>query len=287
MLLLSILRCYQFISEHGNPLNLVTKDQGTPSSTSLDLASYRCVHNYSIELLSVDPLAIYINNFIRNDEIDHVLHLVQDSFTPSLVTPNNSSSELSLNQTVRLSQTAFPPGDDPVAQCLMDRTRSLLGNVQHAHIETPQVVKYEAGADRFRAHTDWFDPPTRETVFNEDSAQPTVRRSNRLGSIFAYLVDDCTRGETFFPELPRVSLAADGDKFALPADDGGGGAANKGLLVRPRRGNAVFWNNLLADGSGDLRTVHAGLPVGDGTKVGLNIWSRYYFDLPMVGGEGE
>ena len=149
--------------------------------------------------------------------------------------------------------------------------RSLLGNVQHAEIESLQIVKYQQGGDRFRMHTDWFDPPT--SLKDGDSN----RQSNRLGSVFAYLEDDCTRGETFFPELPGVSPTADGDKFALP--DGG-----KGLLVKPRRGNAVFWNNLHANGSGDLRTAHAGLQVEAGVKIGLNIWSSYFFDLPMVGG---
>lgn len=151
--------------------------------------------------------------------------------------------------------------------------RSLLGNVQHTKVEALQVVKYEDVGNRFQTHTDWFDPPMRE-ISNSDGL---VRRSNRLGSIFAYLEDNCTRGETYFPELPSVSLSADGDKFAIP--DG-----SIGLLVKPRRGNAVFWNNLLANGTGDTRTAHAGLRVESGTKVGLNIWSSYYFDLPMVGG---
>jgi len=74
-----------------------------------------------------------------------------------------------------------------------------------------------------------------------------------------------------------VAESADGNKFAIPE-----GAA--GLLVKPRRGNAIFWNNLLANGSGDTRVAHAGLQVESGTKIGLNIWSTYFFDLPMVGG---
>jgi prolyl 4-hydroxylase len=36
-----------------------------------------------------------------------------------------------------------------------------------------------------------------------------------------------------------------------------------------------------------MRTAHAGLQVESGTKIGLNIWSSYYFDLPMVGGGPE
>ena len=38
-------------------------------------------------------------------------------------------------------------------------------------------------------------------------------------------------------------------------------------------GSAVFWKNLLPDGRGDARTLHAGLPISSGMKLGLNIWT--------------
>ncbi|KAH8892557.1 2OG-Fe(II) oxygenase family oxidoreductase [Thozetella sp. PMI_491] len=276
MILLSVLRCSQFISEHSDILSWTPN--WTPfkavESARFDPASYNCTHSYSIELLSIDPLVIYINNFMDDREIAYLLDLVKEGFTPSMVTAGDSG--LSFNQTVRRSQTAFLPETDIVCQCLTRRMKSLLGNVQHEEVEALQVVKYEEGGDRFRMHADWFDPAPREKSAKDGS----VRQSNRLGSIFAYLEDDCTRGETYFPEIPSVSASADGSKFAIPED-------GKGLLVKPRRGNAVFWNNLLADGAGDTRTVHAGLQVESGTKIGLNIWSSYYFDLPMVGSDEQ
>ena len=36
----------------------------------------------------------------------------------------------------------------------------------------------------------------------------------------------------------------------------------------------MFWRNLDKEGKGDERTVHAGLPVVGGVKVGMNIWAR-------------
>lgn len=35
----------------------------------------------------------------------------------------------------------------------------------------------------------------------------------------------------------------------------------------------LFWRNLLPNGQGDPRTLHAGMPLTKGIKVGLNIWS--------------
>lgn len=35
----------------------------------------------------------------------------------------------------------------------------------------------------------------------------------------------------------------------------------------------MFWVNTREDGTGFVETLHAGMPVKSGTKVGMNIWS--------------
>lgn len=173
----------------------------------------------------------------------------------------------------RTSSSAMVPADDPVASCLSNRMKSLLGNIQHIDTEPLQVVKYEPG-QRFRLHQDWFHGPRNETYIKD---RP-FRAYNRLGSIFVYLEDECVGGETYFPEVRGVSSSADGKKFSR-TDTG------MGLLVKPKRGNAVFWNNMLPNGTGDPRVLHAALPVKSGVKIGMNIFSYYYFDAPLVGGD--
>lgn len=200
----------------------------------------------------------------------------KDSFRTSLVFTGSEGFTEVLNQTLRSSQTAVLPKEDIVCECLTKRMKSILGNVQHREVETLQIVKYDAGGDHYKSHTDWFDAPKNDLSYGSEGG--SEKPSNRLGSIFAYLDDDCERGETYFPFLPSVLESADGNKFALAAGD-------TGLLVKPRRGNAIFWNNLHANGSGDERTAHAGIAVESGTKIGLNIWSRYFLDEPMVGGD--
>lgn len=58
-----------------------------------------------------------------------------------------------------------------------------------------------------------------------------------------------------------------------------------GLSVKPKRGNGVFWNNMLPNGTGDPRVIHAGLPVKSGVKIGMNMFSYYYLNASLVGGE--
>ena len=45
-----------------------------------------------------------------------------------------------------------------------------------------------------------------------------------------------------------------------------------GAKVRPERGSAAFWYNLLPSGDGDFRTRHAACPVLYGTKWVSNKW---------------
>ena len=49
---------------------------------------------------------------------------------------------------------------------------------------------------------------------------------------------------------------------------------DEGVVFRPVARNAVFWKNMKNKGVGDQRTLHAGLPVQRGRKLGMNIWTR-------------
>jgi prolyl 4-hydroxylase len=149
--------------------------------------------------------------------------------------------------------------------------KSLLGNLQHMEIEPLQLVKYEA-TEKYTMHYDWFDQLNNST-HGEDSLNKPF---NRLASIFVYLGDACSGGETYFPKVTGVSASTDEDKFSR-TDEG------TGLLIKPKRGNAVFWKNLHMNGSGDERLAHAGMPVESGVKFGLNVWSKYYPNFSIIG----
>lgn len=109
-----------------------------------------------------------------------------------------------------------------------------------------------------------------------NSTIDSERPYNRLVSIFVYLGDDCEGGETYFPNVAGVSAEADGEKFKR-TDTG------MGLLVKPKKGSAVLWMNLHRNGTGDKRLLHAGLPVKSGVKLGMNMFSVYFPDTPIVG----
>ncbi len=53
--------------------------------------------------------------------------------------------------------------------------------------------------------------------------------------------------------------------------------SDEGVTFKAKAGNAVFWMNFDAEYKGYKETIHAGMPVTKGTKVGLNIWSWYQY----------
>ena len=63
-----------------------------------------------------------------------------------------------------------------------------------------------------------------------------------------YLNDDFEGGETHFPSL--------------------------NLVVKPKKGKLVIWDNVNEDGSLDFNSLHAGLPVKKGFKYIAVIWIR-------------
>lgn len=95
---------------------------------------------------------------------------------------------------------------------------------------------------------------------------------NRISSFFAYVhvANDTTGGGTNFPlvDSPRDEQWCK-SKY-VDCDE----PWENGVTFRPIEGNAVFWQNLLPNGIGDDRTLHAGLPVTSGGKIGMNIWTR-------------
>ena len=86
-----------------------------------------------------------------------------------------------------------------------------------------------------------------------------------------YLLADCEGGTTIFPEVWRP----EGQEWCtdLKCREGNGEVVQS-VEVLPKVGTAIFWHNLDPLGVVDTKTLHAGSPVINGTKIGLNIWTR-------------
>lgn len=231
-------------------------------------------HTYQTELVSLDPLVIYIHSLITPAEIDSLLETAEPRFAPSQVVKYGQQQATS----DRTSSSAGLPRDDPAVVCVLNRARNFMGTMMRDgwdEMGPPQLVRYSAG-QRFNIHHDWYETPR----WANDGSN---RMWNRITSFFAILQDNCTGGETHFPyingiappsprqERPWVGAWENTKAPLWRAHEDGG------LAFRPVAGNAIFWVNLHPNGTGDTRTMHAGLPLGEGLKTAMNIWPRQYY----------
>ncbi|CAG8961931.1 hypothetical protein HYFRA_00014089 [Hymenoscyphus fraxineus] len=213
---------------------------------------------YRIHVLSKRPLVIYISDFVTEKERQHVQELTKSSFTRSSVADETGTKA---QRQTRTSQSASVPRDD-IVRCIENRALSFQGfDIPRSHLESLQLVKYGTG-EKYQPHTDWFEA---------ESLKTAEVGGNRETSFFAYIaVSNITGGGTNFPLLdaPREERWCEYIDCDEPWENG--------VTFRPVSGNAVFWQNLAGDGTGDHATLHAGLPVTSGNKIGMNIWTRQW-----------
>ena len=223
-------------------------------------------HNYTTQVMSLDPLLLYIHNFVSPSESEQIIRAGNASLEPSPITGYGSDT----SSQARTSWSAPLPPDDAAVQCVLSRAESFLGTILapgRDEMGVAQMVHYTAG-QKFDQHHDWFRQPRLR-----DGDNGRKRLYNRAATFFVVLAANCTEGETYFPyakpAAPQDRRTEVGGVWREHEDGG--------MAFRPIPGNAVFWVNLLPDGSGDTRTLHAGLPVGEGTKTAMNIWPRAFF----------
>ncbi|PKS05590.1 hypothetical protein jhhlp_008108 [Lomentospora prolificans] len=225
-------------------------------------APYTCTHPpYKIHLFSHSPLVIYITDFITPEERAHLLDLAphsKDNFKHSAI---NTGAGSTIDNKIRTSSSTTVPLDDPIVRCIESRATAFQGfDTPASHVEPIQLVRYSSG-EHYHFHTDWFIDP----------AHSTARHGGqRVSSFFGYVGvgEGTTGGGTNFPILnaPRDEAWC---RF-IDCDE----EYERGVTFKPIEGNVVYWQNVGDNGMGDDRTLHAGLPVTSGWKVGMNIWTR-------------
>ncbi|AEO70596.1 uncharacterized protein THITE_2055322 [Thermothielavioides terrestris NRRL 8126] len=258
------------------------KNSATNATSAPNRAAFTCdaSHAYRTELVSLEPLIIYIHNLITPAETAALLETAEPRFAPSEVTKHGRHQRTR----DRTSSSAGLPRDDPAVMCVLNRTRSFLGTMLRDgwdEMGPPQLVRYTTG-QRFNVHHDWYEVP-------QWAADGSNRKWNRVASFFAILQDDCTGGETYFPYAKPITRPSPrGERMWLGERRKTHKGAHEeeplwrehedgGLAFRPVAGNAIFWVNLHANGTGDRRTMHAGLPLDSGLKTAMNIWPRQYY----------
>ncbi|KAF1998069.1 hypothetical protein P154DRAFT_622046 [Amniculicola lignicola CBS 123094] len=211
-------------------------------------------HTYNTHVFSRDPLVVYIEGFLSDEEASHVVEMSEKKFEPSTVWTGGREH---LDPTVRKSEKAQLDRDE-IVKCIEERARTFQGWRPFVFIEKLWSQRYTKSG-HYRHHYDWSS---------------STGTSGRISSFMVYLEANCIGGGTNFPRLARREGAW--CRFVECGEEGEEEEGKyEGVTFKPIKGNAVYWENLRSDGSGYEESWHAGLPVKSGTKIGLNIWSWY------------
>ncbi|CAF0750126.1 unnamed protein product [Adineta ricciae] len=221
-------------------------------------------HRYTIRIIEKNPLVIYIENFLTEFEIQHIIELTEPVFRPS--TFYDDDGKPSYGQYRTSSTTTIKRHRTPVIKCIEQRFAQFQGNIDIDRIEPLQVVKY-THEQQFKAHYDWFS-----------QGDLTENGGQRISTFFTYLRANCTLGETEFLDIPfNLSLH---ERFCdiLICD---AKSLESDIRFRPIVSNSVFWFNVDEQGEVDYLTYHAGRPPGEnGQKIGLNTWTHEHIFSP-------
>lgn len=228
-----------------------------------------------VRILSQDPLVIHINDFVSEEEAAYLVDLAYINPLPKyscivlrfdrdpLFKPSGTvnSQGIKKQSTNRTSSTAYLPNSDAVVQRIAARASEFQGFKSYKGTDL-QLTRYYRG-QQFKPHFDWF----------LERSETTMRHGNRMTTFFVILEASCTQCGTRFPKI-HLDCAGKDARLNETIDCGD----LEGLTVRAVPGSATFWRNLHFNGTGDNRTLHAGLPPEDGVKIGLNIWTSVKTD---------
>lgn len=101
----------------------------------------------------------------------------------------------------RIASSCRLPMDDPVVECIIQRSTDFVGFVTHDGFGQLQVVKYREN-ERHDPHHDWFASPTKLA---------SALTCNRAASFFAYMGDD--------PHSLVFLASSSSEKFSFPSVD--------------------------------------------------------------------
>ncbi|KAF2759422.1 hypothetical protein EJ05DRAFT_464045 [Pseudovirgaria hyperparasitica] len=224
-------------------------------------------HGYKTRILARSPLVIYIENFLSEKEVEHLKELSEPFYHLSTVT--TSPTNTTYDPSIRRSHKAKPPRTQ-IVRCIEARSREFQGPHPSIFTEHLWTQKYHPGG-HYRHHYDYGS---------------ASRRSGRVSSFMVWLQAPERGGGT---EFPRLEHPCRGSRDSIerrewcrfidcPVEERHGTGQREqediGVTFKPIARNAVYWENFDVDMGTPYEEVwHAGLPVDEGVKIGLNIWS--------------
>lgn len=191
-------------------------------------------HTIQIPISVEAPVLRLLDGLLTEQECAELIELARPRLQRALTVDNDGRHQVDQRRTSE--GMFFTLNELPLVGRIEQRLATLLG-VPVNHGEGLQILHYLPGQE-YEPHFDWFDPQ------QPGYGAITAVGGQRIASVVMYLNTPGQGGGTAFPEI--------------------------GLTVTARRGAAVYF----AYESGDLNSLHAGLPVLRGEKWIATKWLR-------------
>uniref|UniRef100_A0A182PQA7 procollagen-proline 4-dioxygenase n=1 Tax=Anopheles epiroticus TaxID=199890 RepID=A0A182PQA7_9DIPT len=234
--------------EHGLPppvpetyaKNYPSLCRGDNQQSAKDLAKLRCRYEHNrtpflrisplkLEEVNLDPVIVVYHEMISNKEIDALINIAKPLLHRSMV---GDDQKRTVSKTRTSSNAWLDDAMHPVVRSISKRTEDMTDLAMSA-AEQLQVGNYGVGG-HYLPHYDYGVPEDGKEVY------PAIGKGNRIATVMYYLSDVAIGGATVFPHL--------------------------GVGIFPKKGSAIFWYNLHANGTVDTRTLHGACPVLLGSK---------------------
>ncbi|CAI0435076.1 unnamed protein product [Linum tenue] len=203
------------------------------------------------EIVSWEPRAFVYHNFLSKEECEYLISLAKPRMTKSTVV--DSKTGKSKDSRVRTSSGMFlSRGQDKIIRAIEKRI-SEFTFIPAENGEGLQILHYEIG-QKYEPHFDYF-----LDEFN------TKNGGQRTATLLMYLSDVEEGGETIFP-------SAKANSSSVPWWDELSECGKKGLSLKPKRGNALFFWSTRPDASLDPSSLHGSCPVIIGNKWSATKW---------------
>lgn len=190
-----------------------------------------------------------LHNFLSDEECDHLISLGKGSLHKSSVV--NSKTGGSMDSNVRTSFGTFLRQHEDDVVTAIEKRIATVTMLPEENGESLQLLRYVDG-QKYEPHTDYFHDKV-----NTDASHG----GQRIATVLMYLSTPEEGGETVFPHAePKV----EGDEWS--------DCAKKGLAVKAKKGNALFFYSLKPDGKGDVRSTHGSCPTLKGEKYSATKW---------------
>ena len=195
--------------------------------------------------INIEPLIKVYDNFITDEECEFIINSSKDNMVRANVSDEsinissyngrtNSSYWIELDKYELMKQIAI-------------RISKTIGLSNYRNFENFQIIHYLKNQE-YKYHYDAYDKNEPEKY-----TQYCSERGNRLVTVLCYLNDVEKGGGTGFDSLSNDS---------------------EELIVEPKKGRMVVFQNVHLNGSLHTKSRHAGLPIEKGEKWAFNLWVR-------------